>query len=259
MTEQRPAGNPLWIAYEYVVMLVGLSLLALICLIWMPFALILHPLLPQRLGQPLGRAAITACFRSYLFLLKHLCACRFDLTALDQLRDEGPLILVANHPSLLDVVLIVSRLPNVVCVMKAALMNNILFGSAARLARYIRNDTLLTIILHAREEVRDGAQLLIFPEGTRTTHFPLDACTPSTGLIAKRTRIPVQTLLIELSTPYLGKAWPLFRRPSLPLTGRVRLGRRFAPPDDVEAFTRELETYFSQELGGASTPAPATP
>jgi len=256
MTEQQAAGNPLWIAYEYVVMLVGLSLLALICLSWMPFALILHLLLPQRLGQPLGRAAIAACFRVFLFLLEHLCACRFDLAALDQLRDEGPLILVANHPSLLDVVLIVSRLPHAVCVMKAALMNNILFGSAARLARYIRNDTLLTIILHAREEVRDGAQLLIFPEGTRTAHFPLNPCTPSTGLIAKRTRIPVQTLLIELSTPYLGKAWSLFRRPSLPFAGRVRLGRRFAPPDDVGVFTRELETYYCQELGGASSPAP---
>jgi 1-acyl-sn-glycerol-3-phosphate acyltransferase len=254
MTDQRPAGNLWWIAYEYVAMLVGLSSLALICLLWMPFALILHPLLPQRLGQPLGRAAIAACFRCYLFLLEHLCACRFDLAALDQLRDEGPLILVANHPSLLDVVLIVSRLPHAVCVMKAALMNNILFGSAARLARYIRNDTLLTIILHAREEVHEGAQLLIFPEGTRTTRFPVDPCTPSTGLIAKRTRIPVQTLLIELSTPYLGKAWPLFRRPTLPLAGRVRLGQRFAPPDNVDDFTRDLEAYFRQELVPASEP-----
>lgn len=257
MTEPRAAANPLWIAYEYVAMLVGLGSLALICLLWLPFALILHPLLPRRLGLPLGRAVIAGGFRFYLRLLERLCACRFDLAALDRLRDEGPLILAANHPSLLDAVLVVSRLPNAVCVMKAALMDNILFGSAARLARYIRNDTLLAMILHAREELRDGAQLVIFPEGTRTAGFPCDPCTPSTGLIAKRTRIPVQTLLIEFSTPYLGKNWPLFRRPALPLSCRVRLGQRFAPPDNVEAFTRELETYFCQELGGPSTPAPA--
>jgi len=54
-----------------------------------------------------------------------------------------------------------------------------------------------------------------------------------------------------LSTPYLGKAWPLFRRPSLPLSGRVRLGHRFAPPDDIETFSRELEAYFRQELAPA--------
>jgi 1-acyl-sn-glycerol-3-phosphate acyltransferase len=258
MIEQRSTGKLLWVAYEYVAMLIGLGMLALICLIWMPFALILHPLLPKRIGQPLGRATISACFRIYLFLLEHLCACRFDLAALDQLRGEGALILVANHPSLLDVVLLVSRLPNVVCVMKAALMNNILFGAAARLARYIRNDTLLKIILHAREELRDGAHLLIFPEGTRTRNFPLDSCTPGVGLIARRARVPVQAVLIEFSTPYLGKAWPLFRRPSLPLSCRVRLGHRFAPPSDIENFTHELEAYFRQELGNSAASPPAT-
>ncbi len=248
MTDLRPVGNPLWIAYEYVAMVVGLGALALICLIWLPFALLLYPLLPARFGTRLGRRAIAFGFRFYLRLLELFCACRFDLAALDALRGEGPLILAANHPSLLDAVMITSRLPNAVCVMKAALMDNILFGSAARLARYIRNNAPLEMILGAREELQGGAHLVIFPEGTRTTNFPLDPCTPSTGLIASRTGIPVQTLLIEFSTPYLGKAWPLFRRPELPLACRIRLGRRFAPRSDVAAFTGELETYFRQEL-----------
>ena len=144
--------------------------------------------------------------------------------------------------------MILSRLPNAVCVMKAVLMDNILFGAAARLARYIRNNAPLEMILNAREELCQGAQLVIFPEGTRTTDFPIDPCTPSTGLIASRTAVPVQTLLIEFSTPYLGKAWPLFRRPLLPLRCTIRLGRRFPPPGNVETFTRELEAYFRNEL-----------
>ena len=248
MTDRRPSGNPLWIAYEYLAMIVGLSALAVICLIWLPFAMLLYPLLPRRLAQPWGRLMISAGFRGYLSFLSCFCACRFELAELEQLKFEGPLILAANHPSLLDAVMLVSRLPNAVCVMKAALMDNILFGAAARLARYIRNNAPLEMILSAREELAGGAHLVIFPEGTRTTRFPLDPCTPSTALIASRTRIPVQTLLIEFSTPYLGKAWPLFRRPQLPLHCRVRLGRRFPPPENIASFTRELETYFRQEL-----------
>src|SRR5512139_435220 len=205
MTE-RLARNPLWIAYEYLAMVVGLGALAALCLVWLPFAMLLNPLLPRRIGQPLGRAAISAGFRGYLGLLTLLCAARFDLSELDRLRGQGPLIVAANHPSLLDAVMIVSRLPNAVCVMKASLMDNILFGAAARLARYIRNDAPLEMILSAREALQQGAHLVIFPEGTRTTHFPLDPCTPSTGLIASRAKVPVQTLLIEFSTPYLGKA-----------------------------------------------------
>lgn len=248
MTERRAAGNPLWIAYEYLAMLLGLGALALICLLWLPFALLLYPLLPLAAGKRIGRATISFGFRAYLWLLESFCACRFDLAELDRLRDDGPLILAANHPSLLDAVLITSRLPNTVCVMKAALMDNLLFGAAARLARYIRNNAPLEMILGAREELQSGAHLVIFPEGTRTTNFPLDPCSPSAALIAGRSRAAVQTLLIEFSTPYLGKAWPLFRRPQLPLHVRVRLGRRFPPPANAQALTGELEAYFRAEL-----------
>jgi 1-acyl-sn-glycerol-3-phosphate acyltransferase len=256
MTERRSARNPLWIVYEYGAMFIGLGALAAICLAWLPFAMLLHPLLPRRVGQSLGRAAISGGFRAYLALLTWLCPARFDLSELDRLRDQGPLIVAANHPSLLDAVMIVSRLPNAVCVMKASLQDNILFGAAARLARYIRNDAPLEMILRAREELRRGAQLVIFPEGTRTVRFPVDACQSAVGLIASRAGVPVQTLLIEFSTPYLGKAWPLFRPPVLPLSFRVRLGRRFPPPTDIPAFTAELEAYFRAELG-ANPPSTA--
>ena len=71
--------------------------------------------------------------------------------------------------------------------------------------------------------------------------------------------VPVQTVLIEFSTPYLGKAWPLFRRPQLPLSCRIRLGRRFEPPSNVQAFTAEIEAYFRAELGeNVASPAPAS-
>lgn len=248
MTELRPPSGPLWAAYEKFVMVFGLGLLALICLLWFPFAIILFPLLPRNWGEVAGRRFICYGFRFYLRCLEITCAFRFDLTALDQLRDEGPLILAANHPSVIDAGLLTSRLPNAVCVMKAALMDNLLFGAAARLARYIRNNAPLEAILSAREELRRGAHLVIFPEGTRTENFPVGPCQKSTGLISNRTGTPVQTLLIEFSTPYLGKDWPLFRPPVLPLRISVRLGRRFPPPKDISAFTRELEAYFVEEL-----------
>jgi len=241
----------LWRAYETLAMGLGLGALALICLLWLPFAMLLQPLLPRRLGQPLGRFVIRIGLRVYLAFLETVCGCRFDLRELDQLRDAGPLIVVANHPSLLDAVMILSRLPNAVCIMKAALLNNILFGAAARLARYIPNDTPLRMINDARDELQRGAQLVIFPEGSRTKAFPLDPCMPTAGLIANRAGVPVQTLLIEFSTPYLGKAWPLFRRPVLPLHCRIRLGRRFSPTGTVKAFAAELEAYLRDELNAA--------
>jgi 1-acyl-sn-glycerol-3-phosphate acyltransferase len=248
MIKDRTRTQSLWTVYEHIAMGIGLGSLAVICLTWLPFAMILHPLLPSRVGQRLGRWVITLGFRLYLQILSALCACRFDLSELDQLRHEGPMIIAANHPSLLDVVLIVSRLPNTICVMKASLLDNLLFGSAARLARYIRNDGALQIVKQSRDGLQQGAQVLIFPEGSRTRHFPIDAITPMLGMIARRANTPVQTVLLEFSTPYLGKAWPLFRKPRLPLHCRARLGRRFEAPTDYAAFTHELDAYFRQEV-----------
>ncbi|MFC7459925.1 lysophospholipid acyltransferase family protein [Hydrogenophaga defluvii] len=248
MTEQLAQRRPLWAVYEHVAMVVGLGSLALMCLAWLPFAMLLGPVLPPATGQRLGRQAIMWGFRVYLRVLGAVCGCRFDLSELDSLQHDGPLIIAANHPSLLDVVLIVSRLPNVLCVMKASLMHHPLFGAAARLARYIRNDGMLQIVQQSREALPTGAQVLIFPEGTRTGTFPLGALTPTLGLITQRSGVPVQTVILEYSTPYLGKAWPLWRKPMLPLRCRARLGRRFDAPTDHALFTQTLEAYFRQEL-----------
>jgi len=61
----------------------------------------------------------------------------------------------------------------------------------------------------------------------------------------------VQTLIIETDSPFLSKGWPLFKRPELPITYKVRLGARFDPPKDVPAFTAELDRYYRQALQNA--------
>jgi hypothetical protein len=40
----------------------------------------------------------------------------------------------------------------------------------------------------------------------------------------------------------------VYDRPSLPISYRVRLGRRFDPSPDVDAFVAELESHFHTEL-----------
>ena len=234
--------------YDYLVTAFGLVWLSLLCLGWTLIATLLRPLLPQGFGTALGRRAITLGFRVYLASLSLTGRCHFDLSELDALRSDAPLILAPNHPSLLDAVMIISRLPNVACVMKAQLMNNLFLGAGARLAGYIRNESIRYMARQAGEDFKSGSHLLLFPEGTRTTRRPVSPFTGSVSLISRQTGVPVQTLIIETDSPYLGKGWPLFRKPLLPIRYKIRLGRRFDPPDDLHRFTAELEQYFKQEL-----------
>lgn len=234
--------------YDYLVLYLGLIWLGLLCLGWTLIAALLYPVLPQRWAMTLGRYAIMAGFRIYLASLSLTRRCSFDLGALDRLRSDAPLIIAPNHPSLLDAVMIISRLPNVACVMKAELMNNVFLGAGARLAGYIRNESVHQMVRQACADFNSGSHLLLFPEGTRTTSHPANPLTGSVGLIARHANVPIQTVFIETDSPYLGKGWPLFRKPAMPIHYKIRLGRRFDPPQNTRRFTHDLEQYFAQEL-----------
>jgi 1-acyl-sn-glycerol-3-phosphate acyltransferase len=247
--------------YDYLVIYLGLAWLGLLCLAWTPIALISYPLLPASRGRALGRYVITLAFRLYLASLGLSRRFSFDLQALDALRDEPSLIIAPNHPCLLDAVMVMSRLPNVACVLKAELMNNIFLGAGARLARYIRNEPVRRMVQQATQDFGCGSHLLLFPEGTRTTSCPVNPFKGSIGLISNHAQVPVQTILIETDSRYLSKGWSLFRKPPLPIHYRIRLGRRFDPPQDARRFTAELEHYFAHELlqGSAFYPTNSLP
>jgi 1-acyl-sn-glycerol-3-phosphate acyltransferase len=211
-------------------------------------AMLLYPLLPRALGRRFGRAMIAWCYRLFWRVATATGMMRLDSEVLDALRDEPGLIFVANHPSMLDAVMLVARLPRSACVMKASLMRNPLLGPGARLARYIRNDSARGMVLCAIQDLRDGGQLVLFPEGTRTTHQPVNHFHASFTLIARRAGAPIQTVFIDTDSPYLRKGWPLWRLPPLPIRFTVRLGQRFAPADDYLALRTEIEAYFAASV-----------
>lgn len=237
--------------YEYFAMYSSLALLGIICLTWSVFAIPLYFILPRGWGTAVGRRGIMGGFRLYSWSLSLTRSYRLDLKAIDTLKGQRAMILAPNHPNLIDALLILTRHPNIVCVMKAELMKNVFLGAGSRLARYVRNGSSRQMVKESVAHLKRGGVLLLFPEGTRTTQDPINPLAASVGLIAKHADVPVQTLIIETDSPYLSKKWPLFRRPSLPITYRVRLGKRFAPPTDVSAFTADLDAYYRSELSNA--------
>ena len=133
-------------AYEYLALWFGLGLLGIMCLLWSPASLMLCHLMPRARGGEFGRYMNMFWFRHYLWMLAMSGSCRFDLSALDQLRGKSPVIIAPNHPCLLDAFLVISRLPNVVCIMKAELRNNVFMKGGARFAQYISNESMREMI-----------------------------------------------------------------------------------------------------------------
>ena len=237
-------------SYDYLICVVAAGMFAASFLAWSILAVPIRLFLPARAARSFGRSANMYCFRTLLALVSRSRRVHFDLNELDALRDDGPLIIAANHPSLWDVVMIISRIPDVACIIKAEAANNMFLGGGAKLAGFVSNESTHKMIRRAIEELRSGSMLLMFPEGTRTVRQPINRLTASIGIIARQAEVPVQTVFIETESAFLTKHWPLLKPPILPISYRIRLGKRFLPPTNARLFVSELEKYFVNELGG---------
>jgi 1-acyl-sn-glycerol-3-phosphate acyltransferase len=112
--------------------------------------------------------AIHRCFRLFLWFVQTFKIMEFDVEGEDSFSRSGPGLVIANHPTLLDVVVLISRLPQADCIVKKDLWNNLFLRKMVAAAGYIPNDDGPSLVSAALERVRKGRKVVIFPEGTRS-------------------------------------------------------------------------------------------
>jgi 1-acyl-sn-glycerol-3-phosphate acyltransferase len=234
--------------YQIVAFYTLLAIFGASCVLWGILSAILL-VLPRRIGQPVGQALIMAGFRYIVALMRASGIMRCDLSALDELRNRGPLIIAPNHPTLLDVMLIASRLPHVVCTAKSQLLKHPLWGTNARLAGYIPNDAPFRFVREAVRQLGQRRQLLIFPEGTRSGNG-VGSFKHGFALVAREANVPIQTIFIESNSRFLAKGWGFFRLPEFPLIYRVRLGPLLTFAGDRRDFVATMEEAYRREVDG---------
>jgi len=253
MNRVHPVPHPLRRPYDALVTLLGALYFGLGGLAYSVAGVVGAAVSRGRSGRLRGRRAVGAGFRSFLGFWKLSGLVTVDTSALESLRGEPGLVIAPNHPSVLDAVFIMARLPEVACVLKAGLLRSPFIGGGARWSGHISNDAGAGMVRQARAELARGGQLLVFPEGTRTRPEAdrVSGFKGAFALVARAAQVPVQTVILRYNTRLLGKGWPPWRLPDYPLVFRAELGRRFAPPPpdgDLRAWMAEIEAYFRSVL-----------
>ena len=246
----KPRSEPLFRGFP--ALATGLGFLGLMSLTWSSISFILARFLDPTQGRILGRRVITQGFRIYLGFLSRMGFVHIDLGDIRELAElKTPFILAPNHPGLLDAVILLATYPDIGCILKADILDIPFFGAGARLAAYIRNDKRQQMIRDSIHELKEGRKLLLFPEGTRTTRSPVNVFKDGPALIAKNAGVPIETVLISYDCGFLGKNWPLFKVPNLPIHVKLQLGKRFDPSSSVRETTRCMEAYFHEALAAS--------
>ena len=195
----------------------------------------------------MGKELIRQLFAFFVWYLQWTGLARFEFHDVAGLRAFRGSIIAANHPTLLDVVFLVSRLPRVFCLMKAGIVSNLVLCGTARLAGYVDNHSAKQMVETCAARLNQGNTLVIFPEGTRTVESEVNPFKMGFALIAKLTGAPVQTVILRGNSPFLGKRWPFLKAPAaFPLRYSLRRGREFVikAGQDPREFGKAVEDYF---------------
>jgi 1-acyl-sn-glycerol-3-phosphate acyltransferase len=198
-------------------------------LIWsLVFPLLTSPLLLTLSGRARRRAVaqtvIRISFRALVGLMTGLGIVQLEIRGAEKLQRRGLLIL-ANHPTLIDVVLLIAHVRHADCIVKGALARNPFTRHPIRAAGFICNNSGAGLVDDCIASLRAGNNLVIFPEGTRTPRDllgreGLGAANQAPRLqrgaaqIAVRGAVNLTPVRIRCTPPMLLKGDPWWRLPA---------------------------------------------
>lgn len=205
-----------------------------------------------------AQSIIQRIFRFYLGMVQALRLLRIELLGQERLQSCRGAIIVANHPTLLDVVILMSLVPNAQCIVKNALWSHPFLGPLVRRAGYIRNDLDgESLIAAAAQALGSGGNMIVFPEGTRRSAGEATRLQRGFANIATMTGADVQLVWITCTPPMLMKGAPWWSIPEEPSVFRVTVDAciaadayRALPRRTVASrhLTRYVESYFAEKL-----------
>lgn len=209
----------------------------------------------------ISRFIVHHFFRFFIGLMNFVRVLSYELHGIERLQRPGLLIL-ANHPSLIDVIFIISLIPQSGCVVKSALARNPFTRAPVKAAGYITNDAGLALVDDCREALSRQETLVIFPEGTRTPLTGEVLLQRGAANVAIRCRKPVTPVVITATPRGLAKGQKWYKVPSKRMHFVIRVHEDLqvdpflesgaAEPVAVRRLNEQLKSLFEQESGRAA-------
>jgi len=223
------------------------------------FVAIIYPVVlivrhQERGRQRTFRRIISLYFRTFVYMMQALGLLTFEIKGLQRLPANS--VIIANHPSLIDVVLLLGWLPDATCVIKGALFRNFFTMGPVSCTGYINNDDprLLDRCVNELKE----KPLLIFAEGTRSTPGEPPRFLRGAANIALLSGAVIRPVTISMYPVTLVKyqAWwdvpegtshyVITEHDPWRLDGYRESGK--LPSRQARDLTRDLEEFFTRQL-----------
>lgn len=196
---------------------------------------------------------ISRAFAFFISLGRWIRIWNVEIEGRDRLLLPGALI-VANHPTLIDVVILLAQMPQCDCVVKRAAWRNPALAGIVRAAGYVPNDDGPAMVDACIARLDAGRTLLLFPEGSRSPEIGLRRFERGAAHVAIRSGRPVVPVVIDCQPPALKKGQPWYALPNALMCFRVRVGEpldvagHIDPRDPIGVSARRLNARLREHF-----------
>lgn len=222
--------------------------------------ILVFPLLgffPGNQSQKKLRAQQCVHYSFYIFigLMHRIGIMTYEITGLEKLNRPGQLI-IANHPTLIDIVFLISRIPFANCIVKEKLWHNPFTKGPVINAGYISNGNPEKMISESVTCLKSAGTMIIFPEGTRTVPEVEYKFQRSAAHIALQAKAIVTPVTLSCYPSTLTKAEKWYQIPECRFHLAMKVGDDMVLDDflaietktiAVRRFNRYLQDYFTRE------------
>jgi 1-acyl-sn-glycerol-3-phosphate acyltransferase len=164
-------------------------------------------------------------FRAFVAMLSFAGIISVNTKNIEFLQQAKGLVVIANHPTLVDVVVLISLMPNAGCIVKQGLWRNPFFRGVLASAGYIPNRGADLLLHDCLQVLKNDTNLIIFPEGTRTlTGNIVNSFARGAANIALRTQTDILPVVLRTDVAGLTKQEPWYQIPRQTINMSVEIG-----------------------------------
>lgn len=168
---------------------------------------LLSPLYPRQ-ERALGSFVLQHSWKLMCLLLRGTWNLRLRVPQKKEMEQLRSSIIVANHPSLIDVVILASIIPRCMLIVKPALLRWPFLRPILRKLCIVNDGDTRKLLEDSQAALAQGYSIIIFPEGTRTSPFKKNKIQRGAFHLAIRSGAPIVPIHIHTSQPFLTKEVP---------------------------------------------------
>ncbi|MBP3924039.1 1-acyl-sn-glycerol-3-phosphate acyltransferase [bacterium] len=175
-----------------------------------------------------------------------------ELSANEEIKNIRQKIIVASHPTFIDIVLLIGLIPKSVCIAKKELLKNPILKNIVKNA-YIIND-VETFSADAAEFLKEGYNVIIFPAGTRTTEGEDFKVHKGAAQLGIETGVDIVPIKISCDCKFLAKNSSMFEvggkipHYTLTLKPQLKISDYKKQPDDCVKLRKIISADIKSAL-----------